>query len=78
MLPTPIMQTFTVWLALLGIASIGIGVLITFLASRNAPDGFEDQTGFHVGQKAEPSAGPRSPAWLDKDRSLPPIRRLSR
>jgi len=65
MLPTPIMQTLTVWLTLLGIVSIGIGILITLLASRKAPDGFEDQAGFHVGQNADSLVdGLRSNGWL--------------
>lgn len=53
MLPPLIMQALTVGLILFGIILIGTGILITLLASRKAPDGFEDQTGFHVAQNAD-------------------------
>lgn len=68
MLPTLIMQTLTVWLTLLGIASFGIGVLIALLASRAAPDGFEDQAGFHVGRKTDSLVeGLRTNGWLSEE-----------
>jgi hypothetical protein len=35
---------------LLGIAAMVGGALIALFASRRAPDGFEDQDGFHVGR----------------------------
>jgi hypothetical protein len=37
-------------LVLLGIAALAGGATIVLFASRRAPDGFEDQDGFHVGQ----------------------------
>jgi hypothetical protein len=43
---------------LLGIAAMAGGALIALFASRRAPDGFEDQDGFHVGRLP--------PAALDK------------
>jgi len=73
MLPPLIMQALTVGLILFGIISIGTGILLTLLASRKAPDGFEDQTGFHVGQRTDTLAdGLRSPGWLDQERSGSP------
>jgi hypothetical protein len=36
-------------MVLLGFAAIVGGALIALFASRRAPDGFEDQDGFHVG-----------------------------
>jgi hypothetical protein len=36
-------------MALLGIVALIGGTLLALLASRNAPDGFEDKEGFHLG-----------------------------
>jgi flagellar basal body-associated protein FliL len=44
-------------MVLLGIAALVGGTVIALLASRNAPDGFEDQEGFHLGRL--PPAAPR-------------------
>ena len=69
MLPIPIMQTLTVCLLLFGIVSIGAGILITLFASRKAPDGFEDQAGFHVGRDTETFVDDfRSNGWLGNER----------
>jgi hypothetical protein len=37
-------------LLVLGTAALVGGIVIALLASRNAPDGFEDQEGFHLGR----------------------------
>jgi hypothetical protein len=37
-------------LVLLGMAVLVGGIVIALLASRSAPDGFEDQEGFHLGR----------------------------
>ena len=37
-------------LILLGLAALAGGIVIALLASRSAPDGFEDQEGFHLGR----------------------------
>ena len=37
-------------MVLLGIVAITGGALIALFASRRAPDGFEDQDGFHIGR----------------------------
>jgi hypothetical protein len=44
-------------MALLGIVALIGGTLLALLASRNAPDGFEDKEGFHLGRL--PPAPPR-------------------
>jgi hypothetical protein len=43
---------------LLGIAALIGGAVIALLASRSAPDGFEDHEGFHVG-RVPPSSRPK-------------------
>jgi len=46
-------------MVLIGIAALVGGAVIALLASRSAPDGFEDQEGFHLGRlppKARPKA----------------------
>ena len=40
----------TIIMFLLGIAATAGGLLIALFASHRAPDGFEDQDGFHVGR----------------------------
>jgi hypothetical protein len=37
-------------MVLLAIAALVSGAVIALLASRRAPDGFEDQDGFHLGR----------------------------
>ena len=37
-------------LVLVGTAALVGGIVIALLASRSAPDGFEDQEGFHLGR----------------------------
>jgi hypothetical protein len=37
-------------MVLIGVAALVGGLVIALLASRSAPDGFEDQEGFHVGR----------------------------
>ena len=45
-------------IVLLGIAALIGGAVIALLASRSAPDGFEDQEGFHLG-RVPPSSRPK-------------------
>ncbi len=35
------------------IAAIVAGVVIALIASRKAPDGYEDQSGFHPGRRSD-------------------------
>ncbi len=45
------------FLLLSALALLAIGAVITFRAVRSAPEGFEDETGFHaVGPAAQPAA----------------------
>jgi hypothetical protein len=40
-------------IGLAALAAIAVGVVIAWVASRKAPDGYEDQSGFHVGRDSD-------------------------
>jgi hypothetical protein len=47
----PVVLAFTLsFMLLIIVAALVGGGVIAFLASRSAPDGFEDHEGFHVGR----------------------------
>lgn len=48
----PLLTTILV-IALAAVAAIVVGVVIALVASRKAPDGYEDQTGFHVRPRSD-------------------------
>ena len=45
--------TLVLVIAFAALAAIAAGVVIAWVASRNAPDGYEDQAGFHVGRNSD-------------------------
>jgi hypothetical protein len=66
--PLLTVQTVLVCLVLAGVAAFVVGVVIALLASRKAPDGYEDQGGFHVGRRKETFVdGLKSYGWLQEE-----------
>lgn len=49
---TPVLVVTAIIITVLGLLSVTLagGAIIAVLASRKAPDGFEDDEGFHVGR----------------------------
>jgi hypothetical protein len=77
MLSEILMQTLVVCLVFVGVGAVAAGIVIVVVALRKAPDGYEDQGGFHVGRRTETFVdGLRSYGWPvdppDGDESGPP------
>ena len=63
------MSNFSVFLfVVLGVGTVVGGVVLTLIALRGAPDGFEDQEGFHAASNPE-ARGPRAAIPPGENRS---------
>lgn len=51
--PLLLLATALLIMAFIAIAAIVVGVVIALVASRKAPDGYEDQSGFHVRRNSD-------------------------
>lgn len=67
LISTPVATVAFIIMALFGILTLVGGGVIALLASRRAPDGFEDQEGFHMGRV--PSEFRPQQLWLPRKKS---------